>query len=164
MVAEVVAELIVSRLVYQHIRRNTVNFELFAKVLPLLVVQTEMFSFDVWNRLFVSDERRRFVGQVNPYQVVALQFLFLQRFVGTDRHAARSAPGVPEIHQDNFSLVGRNDGLEELVWGNFGCLFDNGFSFYLLESNLRVFQHFQNRIPVERVVYAFKYFPVGLGQ
>ena len=69
MVAEVVAELIVSRLVYQHIRRNTVNFELFAKVLPLLVVQAEMFSFDVWNRLFVSDERRRFVGQVNPYQV-----------------------------------------------------------------------------------------------
>ena len=55
-VTEIVAELIVSGLVHQHIRRNTVNLELFAEILPLFVVQAEMFPLDVRNRLFVSDE------------------------------------------------------------------------------------------------------------
>ena len=73
-----------------------------------------MDSFYSGYHLLVFHQWRGFVSDIYPYHVLIGKFSAFKRLNGFDGPAARSAPGIPEIHQNDFSLVRGNDGIEKL--------------------------------------------------
>ena len=84
-VAQVVAQFAVAVPVDEHVGGDAVDFELFAQVFPLLLVQPVMLAGDFADLGLVGRQRRSLVGKVNPHDVVRFQFPGFQRLVGLDR-------------------------------------------------------------------------------
>jgi len=112
----------------------------------------------------VGHQRRGLVGKVNPHDVVRFQFPGFQRLVGLDRRLAGSAPGVPEIDQHDLALAGRDDGVEKLVGGHVGRLFDLHLAFQRRQLPAYPGLNSLARLGVERILQRTERGEVSLGE
>ena len=151
-VAQVVAQFAGSVPADEHIGGDAVDLELFAEIFPLLVVEPVMFALNLTDLLLIGDQRRGFVGDVNPHEVVRFQFSAFERLVVFDRRLTGSAPGVPEIDQHDPALVGCDDGVEQLVGGHVGRLFDLHLAFQRRQLPAHLGLDGFARLGVERIL------------
>ena len=106
----------IARSVDNQVSGYTIDAESLAQVFPLFSGEVEMLAMNVGNHILPSALGRCLAGDVDVNNVLVLQrFLHGHHFlVG---HAARSAPGSPEVHQDRLSAELADDGCKEVFVG-----------------------------------------------
>ena len=123
-----------------------------------------MQALDVRNHGLVFHDGRGFVGNVDPYEVIAFQTGGFERFVGLDGCTARAAPGIPEVHEHHFAFVGRDEGVEQPFFGHVGRGFHLRLGFHCGQFVFGLLLHEGERFEVERVVHGFHLGKVRIGE